>query len=160
MTNSFRPQAAPVDTFVRPVSVAPPTDLDVLARALKAVNPGIEAFLDNKMDEAIEDEKSEAIYDTAEKYRNEFKNQINKLRKTDGDGIADIVAGKSIFYKAAAEENWASLISSGLNGSMQRAYQNDLINGKPLWEYELNSSEVQDWLSNTCLLYTSPSPRD
>ena len=61
MTNSFRPQAAPVDTFVEPVSVAPPTDLDVLARALKAVNPGIEAFLDNKMDEAIEDEQQKGI---------------------------------------------------------------------------------------------------
>ena len=61
MTNSFRPQAAPVDTFVRPVSVAPPTDLDVLARALKAVNPGLEAFLDNKMDEAIEDEQQKGI---------------------------------------------------------------------------------------------------
>ena len=46
MTNSFRPQAQPVDTYVRPSTVAPTTGFDQLVNALVAVNPSLNALVD------------------------------------------------------------------------------------------------------------------
>ena len=57
MTSSFQPQARPVNTFVAPSTVAPTTELNQLTRALQTVNPGINKFIDFKLDEAIEKEQ-------------------------------------------------------------------------------------------------------
>ena len=121
MTNSFRPQAAPVDTFVQPVSVAPPTDLDVLARALKTVNPGLEAFLDNKMDEAIKEEQAIGVNQELDKLLNDgsFGKITSKIRKKDGDEVANEVIGGSIFARKAAERMRSQLAILGLKTSLE-----------------------------------------
>ena len=64
MTNSFQstdfqPQASPVDTFVRPVSVQPKSGAEELAEILQAVNPGLQSFLQTRVDKAIEKEEEE-----------------------------------------------------------------------------------------------------
>ena len=109
MTNSFQPQARPVDTFVRPVSVAPPSDLDVLARALKAVNPGIEAFLDNRLDEAVKAEKAEGMELAIEDSVKGFKNITKSIRKKDGDDAARQLIGGSIFADRAYQKTKANI---------------------------------------------------
>tara|TARA_R100000742_G_C4278652_1_gene101759 strand:+ start:706 stop:3849 length:3144 start_codon:yes stop_codon:yes gene_type:complete len=121
MTNSFQPQAQPVDTYVQPQS----TDLDVLARALKAVNPGIEAFLDNKMDEAIKEEQAIGINQELEKEGlkllddGSFGKVASKIRKKDGDEVANEVIGGSIFARKAAERMRSQLAILGLKTSLE-----------------------------------------
>ena len=56
MTNSFRPQAQPVDTFVRPSTVAPTTGFDQLVNALQVVNPSLNKYFDYRIKEEIADE--------------------------------------------------------------------------------------------------------
>ena len=146
MTNSFRPQAAPVDTFVPPVSVAPPTDLDVLARALKAVNPGLEAFLDNKMDEAIEAEKAEGMELAIEDSVKGFKGITKSIRKKDGDDAARQLIGGSIFADRAYQKTKANILGNNVASKLSTSYSTTRINDKPLTAYSFESPEFQGWL--------------
>ena len=160
MTNSFRPQAAPVDTFVQPVSVAPPSDLDVLARALKAVNPGLEAFLDHKMDEAIKEEQAIGVNQELDKLLNDgsFGKITSKIRKKDGDEVANEVIGGSIFRRKAAERTRAQIASLGLKTSLETEYDLPFDTGKvdedgqPIFksisEFAPNSPEFLTWRQN------------
>ena len=156
MTNSFQPQAQPVDTYVQPLS----TDLDVLARALKAVNPGIEAFLDNKMDEAIKEEQAIGVNQELDKLLNDgsFGKITSKIRKKDGDEVANEVIGGSIFRRKAAERTRAQIASLGLKTSLETEYDLPFDTGKvdedgqPVYksisEFAPNSPEFLTWRQN------------
>ena len=146
MTNSFRPQAAPVDTFVPPVSVAPPTDLDVLARALKTVNPGIQAFLGNKMDEAIEAEKAEGMELAIEDSFSDFKNVVRSVGKKDGEAAATQLIGGSIFAQKAYEKQKVEILGNNVLNKFSNSYETTLINDRPLSSYTFESPEFQGWL--------------
>ena len=146
MTNSFQPQAAPVDTFVRPVRVAPPTDLDVLARALKTVNPGIEAFLGNKIDEAVEDEKAKGMELAIEDSAKEFKGITKSIRKKDGDDAARQLIGGSIFADRAYQKTKANILGNNVASKLSTSYSTTRINDKPLTAYSFESPEFQGWL--------------
>jgi len=160
MTNSFQPQARPVDTFVRPVSVAPPSDLDVLARALTAVNPGLEAFLGNKMDKAIKEEQAIGVNQELDKLLNDgsFGKITSKIRKKDGDEVANEVIGGSIFRRKAAERTRAQIASLGLKTSLETEYDLPFDTGKvdedgqPIFksisEFAPNSPEFLTWRQN------------
>ena len=159
MTNSFRPQAAPVDTFVEPVSVAPPTDLDVLARALKAVNPGIEAFLDNKMDEAIEDEQQKGIEIAYDELLDDgsLKKVANKIKKKDGEEAARQLIGGSIFSQKAYERTKAKLAGQNLSRNINNNYSSKTFkvieNGqefeRPIHHFSASSPEFQSFLQES-----------
>ena len=168
MTNSFRPQAAPVDTFVRPVSVAPPTDLDVLARALKTVNPGIEAFLDHKMDEAIEDEQQKGIEIAYDELLDDgsVKKAVDKVRKKDGNEAARQLIGGSIFSQKAYERMRTKILASKFQNTFDADYLNAKIDtgevdaeGQPilyaLRELPHNSEHVQAWRQERANNYLS-----
>ena len=58
MTNSFKPQAQPVDTFVRPSTVAPTTGFDQLVNALQTVNPSINKYFDSRIRDEIKKEQA------------------------------------------------------------------------------------------------------
>ena len=146
MTNSFQPQARPVDTFVRPVSVAPPSDLDVLARALKAVNPGIEAFLDNRLDEAVKAEKAEGMELAIEDSVKGFKNITKSIRKKDGDDAARQLIGGSIFADRAYQKTKANILGNNVKSKLSTSYSTTRINDKPLTAYSFESPEFQGWL--------------
>jgi len=146
MTNSFQPQARPVDTFVQPVSVAPPTDLDVLARALKTVNPGIEAFLDNRLDEAVEDEKAKGMELAIEDSAKEFKGITKSIRKKDGDDAARQLIGGSIFADRAYQKTKANILGNNVASKLSTSYSTTRINDKPLTAYSFESPEFQGWL--------------
>ena len=159
MTNSFRPQAAPVDTFVRPVSVAPPSDLDVLARALTAVNPGIEAFLGNKMDEAIEDEQQKGIEMAYDELLDDgsVKKITNKVKKKDGEEAANQLIGGSIFSQKAYERTKAKLTGQNLSANINNNYSSKTFtvieNGqeviRPIYHFSASSPEFQSFLAES-----------
>ena len=159
MTNSFRPQAAPVDTFVPPVSVAPPTDLDVLARALKTVNPGLEAFLDHKMDEAIEDEQQKGIEIAYDELLDDgsVKKITNKVKKKDGEEAANQLIGGSIFSQKAYERTKAKLTGQNLSTNINNNYSSKTFtvieNGqeviRPIYHFSASSPEFQSFLAES-----------
>ncbi len=164
MTNSFQPQAQPVDTYVQTQS----TDLDVLARALKAVNPGIEAFLDNKMDEAIEDEQQkgrEIAYDELLD-DGSVKKAVDKVRKKDGNEAARQLIGGSIFSQKAYERTRTKILASKFENTFDADYLNAQIDtgkvdseGQPilysLRELPHNSEHVQAWRQERANNYLS-----
>ena len=92
MTNSFRPQAQPVDTFVRPSTVAPTTGFDQLVNALKTVNPSINQYFDSRIKDKIKKEQAIGVNLQVEKILNDgtFGKLTSKIRKKDGDGPADM----------------------------------------------------------------------
>ena len=146
MTNSFRPQAAPVDTFVQPVSVAPPTDLDVLARALETINPGIQAFLEHKTGEAIKDEQAKGMELAIEDSAKEFKGITKSIRKKDGDAAARQLIGGSIFADRAYQKTKANILGNNVASKLSTSYSTTTINDKPLTAYSFESPEFQGWL--------------
>ena len=50
-STAYQSFAQPVDTFVKPVSVLPKTDMMALAETLKVINPVLEKFIETKIDE-------------------------------------------------------------------------------------------------------------
>ena len=111
MTNSFRPQAQPVDTFVRPSTVAPTTGFDQLVNALKTVNPSINQYFDSRIKDAIEDEQQEGAELAIEESVKGFKNITKSVRKKDGDDAARQLIGGSIFADRAYQRTKANILS-------------------------------------------------
>tara|TARA_Y100001973_G_scaffold89285_1_gene135458 strand:+ start:4279 stop:6870 length:2592 start_codon:yes stop_codon:yes gene_type:complete len=161
MTSSFQPQARPVDTFVRPSTVAPTDGFDQLVRALQTVNPGINKFIDFKLDEAIDEEKAKGKKIAIDEVLNEgdVAKLTNKIRKTDGDEAARQLIGGSIFAQRAYERTKTKLAGTKLQNTLDSDYLNAQIdigrideNGQPIL-YSLNqlspdSEPVQTWKNN------------
>ena len=147
MTSSFQPQARPVDTFVRPSTVAPTTELDQLTRALQTVNPGINKFIDFKLDQVIEDEQAEGTEIAIEKAANNFKDITKSVKKTNGDAAARQLIGGSIFAQKAYERTKAQILGNNIKSKLTNSYSTTSINGKPLTAYPFESPEFQGWLT-------------
>ena len=58
-STAFQGSARPVDTFVRPPSVQPKTDIEQLAEALQSINPAIQSFIGSRIEKAVEKEEAE-----------------------------------------------------------------------------------------------------
>ena len=110
MTNSFRPQASPVDTYVRPSTVAPTTGFDQLVNALKTVNPAINQYFDSRIKEEIADEQQEGAELAIEESVKGFKNITKSVRKKDGDDAARQLIGGSIFADRAYQRTKANIL--------------------------------------------------
>ena len=54
-STAFQSSARPVDTFVRPPSVQPKTDIESLAETLAAVNPNLQKFIETKFEGAVKE---------------------------------------------------------------------------------------------------------
>ena len=147
MTSSFQPQARPVDTFVAPSTVAPTDGFDQLVRALKTVNPGINKFIDFKLDEVIEDEQAEGTEIAIENAANNFKDITKSVKKTDGDAAARQLIGGSIFAQKAYERTKAQILGNNIKSKLTNSYSTTSINGKPLTAYPFESPEFQGWLT-------------
>jgi len=147
MTSSFQPQARPVDTFVAPSTVAPTDGFDQLVRALKTVNPGINKFIDFKLDEVIEEEQAEGTEIAIEKAANNFKDITKSVKKTDGDAAARQLIGGSIFAQKAYERTKAQILGNNIKSKLTNSYSTTSINGKPLTAYPFESPEFQGWLT-------------
>ena len=56
-STAFQSAARPVDTFVAEPSVLPKTDLMELAETLQSINPALQKFIGQKIEDRIEKEK-------------------------------------------------------------------------------------------------------
>jgi len=155
MTNSFQPQARPVDTFVSPSTVAPTTDLDRLTKALQTVNPAINQYLNLKMDQAIEEEQVEGIQIAEEEAKQGFKKLTSTIRKKDGDEVARQLVGGSIFAQSAYEKHKAKLLGQSIESEISNLYQTKTFpttneDGeeiqKPIHHFSASSPEYQEFL--------------
>ena len=124
MTNSYQPQARPVNTFVQPSVVAPSSGVDDLLKILQSVNPGLNKFLDNRIDTAIEAEKVEGMNEQIQKVIDDgsFGKLATKVGKEDGEEAAKELIGGSIFKRHAAETTQAKLASLGLKSALETEY--------------------------------------
>ena len=146
MTNSFQPQARPVDTFVSPSTVAPTTDLDRLTRALQIVNPAINQYLNLKMDEAIEEEQQEGAELAIEESVKGFKSITKSVRKKDGNDAARQLIGGSIFADRAYQRTKVQILGNTVKSKLTNSYATTSINNQPLTAYTFESPEFQGWL--------------
>jgi|TARA_X000001382_G_scaffold40173_2_gene26924 hypothetical protein len=160
MTNSFQPQARPVDTFVSPSTVAPTTDLDRLTRALQIVNPGINKFIDFKLDGEIKKEQAIGVNQEIQKSLNDgtFGKLATNIQKKDGVDAAKELIGGSIFRRKAAERTKAKLAVLGLKSTFETEYTNPFDTGevdadgspilKSISEFAPDSQEWSTWTQN------------
>ena len=155
MTNSFRPQAQPVDTFVRPSTVAPTTGFDQLVNALKTVNPAINQYFDSRIKDEIEEEKIEGIQIAEEEAKQGFKKLTSTIRKKDGDEVARQLVGGSIFAQSAYEKHKARLLGQSIESEITNLYQTKTFptineDGEeiqtPLHHFSGDSSEYQEFI--------------
>ena len=102
MTNSFQSTAfqsatSPVDTFVQPVTVQPKSGAEELAEILQAVNPGLQAFIGQKIEDKVEEEKIKfqniAIQEDIK--NGVFGNIVTETRKKEGQDAANQLIGAS-----------------------------------------------------------------
>jgi len=146
MTNSFRPQAQPVDTFVRPSTVAPTTGFDQLVNALKTVNPSINQYFDSRIKDEIENEQQEGAELAIEESVKGFKNITKSVRKKDGDDAARQLIGGSIFADRAYQRTKANILGNNIKSRLENSYATTQINDQPLSAYKFESQEFQGWL--------------
>jgi len=146
MTNSFRPQASPVDTFVSPSTVAPTTGFDQLVNALKTVNPSINKYFDSRIREEIADEQQEGAELAIEESVKGFKNITKSVRKKDGDDAARQLIGGSIFADRAYQKTKANILGNNIKSKLENSYATTKINNQPLSAYKFESQEFQGWL--------------
>ena len=155
MTNSFRPQASPVDTFVSPSTVAPTTGFDQLVNALKTVNPSINKYFDSRIKEEITNEQVEGIQIAEEEAKQGFKKLTSTIRKKDGDEVARQLVGGSIFAQSAYEKHKAKLLGQSIESEISNFYQTKTFTTtneygeeiqKPIHHFPVSSPEYQEFL--------------
>jgi len=156
MTNSFQStafqsSARPVDTFVRPPSVQPKTGIESLAEALAIVNPNLQKFIGQKIQGIAKTEASQGVIDEYKKAltpenvsdtAEEFGAIVDSVRKNDGDEAAKEFAGRSIWYKDAAQKTKASLAGSDALSNLLSSYNIDTIDGKPLRTFSPSDPKI------------------
>tara|TARA_R100000234_G_C5002373_1_gene180944 strand:- start:938 stop:3274 length:2337 start_codon:yes stop_codon:yes gene_type:complete len=155
MTNSFQPQARPVNTFVQPSVVAPSSGVDDLLKILQSVNPGLNKFLDNRIDTAIEAEQAEGVELALEASKNDFKNYTKSIKKKDGEEAARQLIGGSIFAQRAFEKTKTKLLAGNYSNKVTTLYQGKTYTipdedgneiNQPITHFSPNSPQFQDFL--------------
>ena len=146
MTNSFQPQARPVNTFVQPSVVAPSSGVDDLLKILQSVNPGLNKFLDNRIDTAIEEEEEEGMELAIEHAAKDFKDYTKSIKKKDGEEAARQLIGGSIFANRAYQKTKVDILGNNLKSKIENSYTTTRINDQPLSAYSFESVEFQGWL--------------
>jgi LysM repeat protein len=158
MTNSFRPQASPVDTFVSPSTVAPTTGFDQLVNALQVVNPSLNKYFDYRIKEEIADEKADITMQVAQQG---FKGVIKKHRAKYGDDAANQLIGGSIFTQNQFEKLQAQDLGQSLTPALANLYQNKTfdftladgtVTQKPIHHFSGNSPQYQEYLQDAAAL--------
>jgi hypothetical protein len=151
MTNSFQStafqsSARPVDTFVRPPSVQPKTDIEQLAEALQSINPAIQSFIGSRIQKEVEKEEAEGTELAIEDAAKNFKDISRGVKKADGEDAARQLIGGSIFADRAYQRTKAKILGSNLESALTNSYATTQINGQPLNAFSFESPEFQTWL--------------
>ena len=151
MTNSFQstafqPQASPVDTFVRPPSVQPKTDIEQLAEALQSINPAIQSFIGSRLEKAVEKEEAEGTELAIEDAAKNFKDISRGVKKADGEDAARQLIGGSIFADRAYQKTKTEILGSNLASTLSNSYATTQVDGRSLNAFSLQSPQFQTWL--------------
>ena len=145
-STAFQSSARPVDTFVRPPSVQPKTDLEELAEALQSINPAIQSFIGSRIEKAIEREEAEGTEQAIEDAAKNFKDISRGVKKADGEDAARQLIGGSIFADRAYQRTKTKILGSNLESALTNSYATTQINGQPLNAFSFESPEFQTWL--------------
>lgn len=145
-STAFQSSASPVDTFVRPPSVQPKTDLEELAEALQSINPAIQSFIGSRIEKEVEKEEAEGTELAIEDAAKNFKDISRGVKKADGEDAARQLIGGSIFADRAYQRTKAEILGSNLASTLSNSYATTQVDGKSLNTFSLESPQFQTWL--------------
>tara|TARA_B100001057_G_scaffold141044_1_gene140788 strand:+ start:3961 stop:6321 length:2361 start_codon:yes stop_codon:yes gene_type:complete len=145
-STAFQSSASPVDTFVRPPSVQPKSDIEQLAEALKTLNPKIQSFLETRLEKAVEKEEAEGTELAIEDAAKNFKDISRGVKKADGEDAARQLIGGSIFADRAYQRTKTEILGSNLASTLSNSYATTQVDGKSLNAFSLQSPQFQTWL--------------
>lgn len=176
MTNSFQSTAfqsatSPVDTFVQPVTVQPKSGAEELAEILQAVNPGLQAFIGQKIEDKVEEEKIKfqniAIQEDIK--NGVFGNIVTETRKKEGQDAANQLIGASRIGKKAYAKQKTINSTFGISNILERRYKTDKIeitnddgsiSNLPLNQISPDSTEFQNWFQGVITPFVSDISKD
>ena len=145
-STAFQSSARPVDTFVRPPSVQPKTDIEQLAEALQSINPAIQSFIGSRLEKAVEKEEAEGTELAIEDAAKNFKDISRGVKKADGEDAARQLIGGSIFADRAYQKTKTEILGSNLASTLSNSYATTQVDGKSLNAFSLQSPQFQTWL--------------
>ena len=159
MTNSFQSTAfqsatSPVDTFVQPVTVQPKSGAEELAEILQAVNPGLQAFIGQKIEDKAEEEFERGMEIAIEQSKKNLKNTLTNIRKDEGDEAVRQLIGGSFLAKAGYEKQKAILAGDSVSRKIKTFHNTYTVqqikNGQeisiPISHFDVGSPEYQTFL--------------
>jgi|TARA_B100000073_G_scaffold143791_1_gene118334 LysM repeat protein len=147
---SFR---RPVNTFVEPVTVLPKTGMMDLAQALSTVNPVLQKYLGN----VIEEEKQKGIQAGQLEVLQSSPAQINKLKKEleerEGKRFARNFVGNNIYMQYGIEKQLAINLGNASEAKTKKFFSEYVVDvelpdgtivKQPLSQFDINSKEFQN----------------
>ena len=147
---SFR---SPVNTFVEPVTVLPKTGMMDLAKALSTVNPVLQKYLGN----VIEEEKQKGIQAGQLEVLQSSPAQINKLKKEleerEGKRFARNFVGNNIYMQYGIEKQLAINLGNASEAKTKKFFSEYVVDvelpdgtivKQPLSQFDINSKEFQN----------------
>ena len=170
MTSSIQSTAG--QSFARPVRgeeytprVLPKTGIESLAETLVAVNPNIQKFLGDKLEDEVEKQKKK---DQRKATRDRIQLELdggdvaklsNKIRKVEDNDTARKIIGGSRAYRQQFEKVGVQIEALKLGNRLENDFDTFKVdtgkidaNGQPitkfLREFESDSPEVQNWRNN------------
>jgi len=137
----------PVDTFVEPVSVLPKTGIMDLAQSLATVNPVIQQYLSN----VIEQEKQKGILEGQNQILGSTPTEINTIKKEleakEGKRFARNFVGGNIYMQYGIEKQLAINLGNAAEAKTKKFFDEYIVNletdngtiQQPLSQFDINS---------------------
>ena len=141
-STAYQSFAQPVDTFVKPVSVLPKTNMMALAETLKVINPALEKFIETKIDERRAEISEEAMNDALDSSTNDWADASKYVRDN------KLFSGNRLYNKVFKRTK-ATILGGGLESKFKTEYESATVDGVPLSNFSLDSLEFSDWLNET-----------
>jgi len=170
-STAFQSAARPVDTFVAEPSVLPKTDLMELAETLQSINPSLQKFIGQKIEDRIEKEKTkfQNIAIQEDLLDGVFGDTVTNVRKELGSDAADQLIGASRHGKKAYAKQ--KLINSmfKIDNVLERKYKNDRVDitntdgtttNVPLNQVSPDSAEFKTWFQGVINPFVTNIPED
>lgn len=128
-STAFQSSARPVDTFVAEPSVLPKTGMMELAETLQAINPALQKFIGQKIQDRVDDEKIkfQNIAIQEDLLSGMFGNIVTETRKQEGKDAADQLIGASRHGKKAYAKQKTINSTFKINNLIQQRYATDKI---------------------------------
>ena len=141
-STAYQSFAQPVDTFVKPVSVLPKTNMMALAETLKVINPVLEKFIETKIDERRAEISEEAMNDALDSSTKDWADASKYVRDN------GLFSGNRLYNKVFKRTK-ATILGGGLESKFKTEYESATVDGVPLSNFSLDSLEFSDWLNET-----------